>query len=99
MLETLRLETFEPCRDQTFELHWAGGEPLGLVLAEIKALAKPGEGWERQPFSLTFRHPGERRHLPQGTFKLRHEQLGELEMFLVPLGPDAGGMRYEAVFT
>lgn len=99
MLETLRLETFEPCRDQTFQLHWAGGEPLGLVLSEVKALAKPGEGWDRQPFSLTFRHPGERRHLPQGIFKLTHEQLGELEMFLVPLGPDAGGMRYEAVFT
>lgn len=99
MLESLRLETFEPCRDQIFRLHWPGGEPLPLVLAEVKALAKPGEGWDRQPFSLTFRHPGERRNLPQGTYRLDNEGLGDLELFLVPLGPDKEGMRYEAVFT
>lgn len=99
MLDSLRLETFEPCRGQLFRLHWSGGEPLPLVLAEVNALAKPGEGWDRQPFSLLFRHPGERRNLAQGIFKLENETLGELELFLVPLGSDAGGMRYEAVFT
>lgn len=99
MLASLRLETFEPCRDQVFELQRPGAEPLPLVLAEVNRLGKPGEGWERQPFSLLFRHPGERRHLPQGTFALDHATLGRLEMFLVPLGPDALGMRYEAIFT
>ncbi|MFN7117495.1 MAG: DUF6916 family protein [Saprospiraceae bacterium] len=28
-----------------------------------------------------------------------HPNIGELYIFLVPLGPDAEGMRYEAVFT
>ena len=40
-----------------------------------------------------------RRFLPQGTYPMEHETLGRLEVFLVPLGPDAQGMRYEAVFN
>jgi hypothetical protein len=30
---------------------------------------------------------------------VRHAQLGAMEIFLVPIGPDEGGMRYEAIFT
>jgi len=37
--------------------------------------------------------------LPQGTYKLDHPRMGECELFLVPIGPDAAGMRYQAVFS
>jgi hypothetical protein len=37
--------------------------------------------------------------LQQGTYTLVHSQMGECELFLVPLGPDASGMRYEAAFS
>jgi hypothetical protein len=37
--------------------------------------------------------------LPQGVYKLIHARIGEHELFLVPLGPDAAGMRYEASFS
>jgi hypothetical protein len=37
--------------------------------------------------------------LAQGTYRLSHPQLGELELFLVPLGPAAEGMQYEAAFA
>jgi len=37
--------------------------------------------------------------LPQGLYKLVHSQMGECELFLVPIGPDAAGMRYQAVFS
>ncbi len=53
----------------------------------------------RAPFSLIFRSPGERRHAPQQIYTVRHPELGEIEIFLVPIGPDERGMRYEAVFT
>ena len=44
--------------------------------------------------------------MPQGIYRLEHEQLGTLEFFIVPVGPpeaadsEAAGtaMRYEAVF-
>ena len=51
----------------------------------------------RIPFSLIFRGP--RDHvLPQRTYRLAHAALGEFPLFLVPIGPDSVGMRYEAAF-
>jgi len=37
--------------------------------------------------------------LKQGMYTLVHPQMGECELFLVPIGPDASGMRYEAIFS
>jgi hypothetical protein len=37
--------------------------------------------------------------LPQGTYHFTHAELGELDLFLVPIGPDSEGMRYEAAFA
>jgi len=37
--------------------------------------------------------------LPQGSYKLSHPLMGECELFLVPIGPDTAGMRYQAVFS
>jgi hypothetical protein len=37
--------------------------------------------------------------LQQGSYKLAHPQVPECELFLVPLGPGATGMRYQAVFS
>ena len=36
---------------------------------------------------------------PQRIYRLRHDRLGAFEVFLVPIGPDAVGMRFEAVFA
>jgi hypothetical protein len=35
----------------------------------------------------------------QQTFRLSHPELGEFDLFLVPLGPGPEGMRYEAVIS
>lgn len=76
-------------------------EPDGpvLELAEVVEQpqhAAPGSG--RTPFALLFRGPADR-PLPQGTQPLRHAELGELALFLVPVGSGPDGMRYEAVFS
>ena len=72
--------------------------PVKLELVE--ATATGGESDAREPFSLVFLGPVEPT-LHQATFSMRHEALGELLLFLVPLGPDEEekGMRYEAVFS
>jgi hypothetical protein len=44
-------------------------------------------------------HAPRDRLVPQQTWSLRHPALGELALFLVPLGPDDDGMRYEAVIS
>ena len=37
--------------------------------------------------------------LPQGVYRIGHQALGEHGIFVVPIGRDAEGTRYEAVFT
>ncbi len=53
---------------------------------------------QRVPFSLLFHQP-ESRLAPQQIFRLSQPDLGELDLFLVPLGPAQEGMRYEAVIS
>lgn len=80
-----------------------GGEtlvPLVLVEATESALAGGAgpEGQERRQFNLVFAGPAAPVH-PQGTYLVTHADLGELELFLVPLGADEQGARYEAAFA
>ncbi len=86
-------ETFEVAVDQ---------DPIALQLlkaTEGDDLGGPGPaGQTRKQFSLVFRGDLEQ-PLAQGTYRLKHAQLDEIELFLVPLGPDQGSMQYEAAFA
>jgi hypothetical protein len=79
-----------------------GDASVALVLAEASLLDAAGgqgpDGAERRQFSLLFRGPSDLQ-LSQGLWLLEHEGMGELALFLVPLGPDADGPRYEAAFA
>jgi hypothetical protein len=69
---------------------------IPLVLTEVEMLGPAGGN--RDAFTLLFLGPA-RPILPQAIYRLEHPALGRLEIFLVPLGPRDGGMRYEAVFS
>ena len=97
MLQDLTAASFEAHMGTPFRIHFGGESPLVVVLYEVKPHeAHPGP--RSQPFSVYFRgaHPPV---LPQRIYPLEHDGLGKLEIFLVPIGPDAQGMRYEAVFN
>ena len=95
---------FEPHVGERFELVTATGESFEVTLTSCAETSYGSpEQWleqiDRVPFSLVFHAPGGEL-APQQTFTVRHPQLGELEIFLVPLGPDRErGMTYEAVFS
>lgn len=99
-LAGLTLAGFAPLVGTTFSLALAAPWDLRLELAEAVALSSQTSfaGALRTPFRLIFRGPTQPVH-PQATLPLDHPQLGRLEIFLVPIGPDAVGMRYEAIFT
>ena len=100
----LVIETFAGRVGETFELTTEGGESVEVVLSacEETPYTLPAE-WEedvkRTPFTLLFHDSDASRYAPQQNFTLRHAELGEFELFLVPLGPDERGMRYEAVIS
>ena len=85
----------EPHVGTTFTIE-ASPAGVPLVLDSVTTLDDRTGG--RDPFSLLFRGPAEPL-LPQSIQRLEHAELGVLEIFIVPLAPDAGGARYEAIFS
>lgn len=92
---------FAPHIGDRFEVSTEGGS-IDLELVEATESDQPGgdgpNGEKRQQFSLLFRGPGTPA-LDQSIHRLSHAGLGELELFLVPIGPHRDGMGYEAVFA
>lgn len=92
-------EQFEPLLHETFLVTYEGGEPL---LMELVAVEKRGffdaAVHRRQAFSLLFRGPSDP-VLSQRMYSLSGKSVGELVVFLVPVGQASGGILYEAVFT
>ena len=71
---------------------------LELELVEVKGyLSGPNEQTGLERFSAFFEGPAPR--LPQALYPLEHEQMGALEIFLVPIAQNERGFRYEAVFN
>jgi hypothetical protein len=93
--ETLSISDFTPHVGTAFTIRFTDGtlEPQGTrgPRADVPEL-------RTEPFSLAFLGPLAP-VLPQRTWTLEHATLGALEIFLVPLGPRDGRMRYEAVFN
>ncbi len=98
LLERLTGDDLVPRIDEAFETA-IDGTPVVLILAEIDVMeerhSRPGA---RRSFSLIFHGPAWPL-LPQGTYALRNKELGALELFIVPLGPGGGVLRYEVVFN
>ena len=53
---------------------------------------------QQEEFTLTFRGPLNA-FLDQGVRPFQHDQMGEFELFIVPVKQDADGFYYEAVFN
>lgn len=98
MLETLQEQDFRPRIGESFAAKPEEGEARELVLRAVDTFEGPPDG-KRTPFSLLFTETEPDGHLPQQTVTLSHPEMGEFPLFIVPLGPKAEGMRYEAVFT
>ena len=99
MSDLISLDTFTPVVGDQFAVALDGGDTLSATLYEATALpahAHPNQ--RRPPFQLKFRAPGPF-ILTQRIHTLQHHQLGNLEIFLVPLGPDGGDFIYQAVYT
>ena len=84
---------FEAAINSRFELAVSGTTAtLPLELFEVTARRAPA-GYEQ--YSALFRGPAAPL-LPQATYVLTHPVLGELPLFIVPIGSDASGVTYEA---
>jgi hypothetical protein len=98
-LDTLGQADFAHHLGTVFRLRRPDGGTLELTLLEASPHPHlPHAPGRRQGFSVVFRSAWPA-HLPQGIYRLDHDLMGSLDLFLVPVGPREGAMFYEAVFN
>jgi hypothetical protein len=101
MPENYKFEDYQARLNQEFSIETQPGTWVAATLVEASELdyqyAVEGEAGRRS-FSIVFRTQGEAQ-LTQRIYTVRHEEMGERQIFLVPLEPDEQGARCEAVFT
>jgi hypothetical protein len=101
MLDKLSVAMFEERLGSKFRIHGGGDAPLVVELiaaTPLRVRFTPTDSPARAPFSLLFRGP-KNVYLPQRIYRFEHDEMGTLEIFIVPIGPDAVGMRFEAIFN
>jgi hypothetical protein len=98
VLQDLTADSFSQHLGSRFRIHVDEAQSMEVELCEVVLHEKHAGGPRPQPFSVLFR--GDRKsYLPQSIYRVEHERMGAMEIFLVPIGPDEKGMRYEAVFN
>jgi len=93
-LDRVSAEDFEPLLHSRFRVV-AGDLSLDFELVEVAGRKSATQ--ERSPFSLLFKGPRDNL-LPQQMYRIEHETLGPMELFIVPVREDQNGYYYEAVF-
>ena len=96
-LASVTADDFEQHTGSTFRLA-DGGEGSELRLESVRRSGRRHEEGGREGFALLL-SGSVNAPLSQGTHRLQHEQMGELEIFLVPVGVSGETFTYEAVFS
>jgi hypothetical protein len=91
-LKSLSVADFVPLRGDRFRIAPEDSPPFDVELVDVSEIPRGPGG--RAPFSLEFQG-GPNPPLPQRIYRVEHNHLGAIEIFLVPIASD----RYEAVFT
>lgn len=95
MLENLTAATFSEVLNTKFRFHLSATDLLELELIKVDEF----ESSPRQErFSILFQGPLDQM-LGQAMYRVEHDQLGTLDLFIVPIAKEEDGIVYEAVFN
>jgi ribosomal protein S18 acetylase RimI-like enzyme len=95
-LDRVTPEEFEGATATPFRVCTDGPDVIALVVESVtrRMAASPGG---RAGFSVVFASDSRAVH-PQRIYRVEHDGLGTMDLFLVPIGQGPTGIRYEAVF-
>jgi len=98
VLETFSAATFRPHVDEIFTIR-LGDASIELRLARVTepAMSAP-RGVRENPFTLYFIGPTAP-VLPQRIYTFEHDAFEPFSIFIVPIGLESGGVRYQAIFN
>jgi hypothetical protein len=98
MSDLLLLSDFEPWLHQIWWIQFTEEVRMSSVLIEANKINTYSPA-PREPFSIVLRTEQKTEYFPQAVRILHHPEKGEIPVFLVPLGDNGDGMRYEAIFA
>ena len=95
LTKDLTKEIFSESLETKFRLDREPSRSIELELIELnEGVSTPGH----EQFSLIFRGPLDY-FLGQGTYHMEHDKMGEIDLFLVPVGQEQDGFHYEVIFN
>ena len=95
MTEMFTIDRFSEYVNTKFLMQYGDSQSAELELISVTDV---GSSPRQIQFSLVFLGPNEA-PIAQGIYRVNHDKLGALELFLVPIGKDTNGVSYEAVFN
>ena len=95
MEASLTHEEFTKHVNSKFQVENEENIPVELELIDVSELKLHPRQVE---FSLEFRSPLNM-FLNQGVHNLKHDQMGQFELFIVPIKQDEQGFYYQAIFN
>lgn len=93
-----QFDDFNSCLNQPFTLELNDSSVYSVKLISVDKHPGSATMGDHEPFSVVFRG-NSNTVLEQQIYLIKHGTLGDMELFIVPIGPDDEGMRYEAVFA
>ena len=99
----MNIQSFSPLINEDFVVRSEKDEKITFKLIEVDSLnahrpKRSSTQARNEPFSLLFVGPSSP-IFSQQVVPLNHSQLGDADIFLVPIGESDDGIEYEAVFT
>lgn len=88
-------QEFSAAVNSRFEIRANGGESTEFTLVECNSMIS---NEQQECYSLLFRGPADQPPV-QNTYSLENEQLGRMELLLVPVKRDESGIYFEAVMN
>ena len=95
MTETFTIDMFSAHMGSKFLMRYGDSQTAAL---ELTSATDVGSSPRQAQFSLVFLGPVDA-PAAQGIYRIEHERLGALDLFLVPIGRDKSGLSYEAIFN
>lgn len=89
-------EDFSDSLNTVFQVSSDGNVDFEMTLVEVKTIVS---NKIQECFSLLFRTTANDAPPLQQLFKLKHDDLGEMQLFLVPIKKNEEGLFFEAVFN
>ena len=97
-LSLINAEDFKAYLNQPLDVHFSDSIKVSSIVTRITDLGSYSP-LERGPFSIELQTTGDMTCRVQGIYRIDHPVINGLDVFLVPIGKDNKGMKYEAVFS